>query len=167
MEVINTIDKLDDVEFLAESWVTDEEIPLIKEELTKEIEKYKSEAKSYVEYKLKERQDYVMQIPWIEFEIKRLQELASWYQKKADRVEKWIDYIMQTFQIEKLETMLHKLSYRTSESVSILDEALIPDEFKTAVETIKISKSDIKSRIKAGVEVPGASIQISKNLQIK
>jgi hypothetical protein len=54
--------------------------------------------------------------------------------------------------IEKLELDLFKLSFRKSDSLEIIDEALIPDVFKEKIitELIKIDKNKIKEFIKTG-----------------
>ena len=47
-----------------------------------------------------------------------------------------------------METELNKLSYRKSESVEFVDEALIPEKFKVIKETTNISKTEIKNALK-------------------
>lgn len=74
---------------------------------------------------------------------------------------------MQKLGIPKLETINGVLSLRKSESVSIEDEKLIPAEFTTIVQDIKISKTDIKKAIKEGQEVPGATLIQNMSLQVK
>jgi len=58
-----------------------------------------------------------------------------------------------------------KISWRKSESVNIIDESSIPEDY-TETE-IKIKKSDIKKAIKAGHIISGAEIKINQNIQIK
>jgi hypothetical protein len=74
---------------------------------------------------------------------------------------------MKATKTEKLETSLNNLSYRKSESVSILDEASIPEEYWKEKVTKTIDKVSIKDAIKSGKDVAGASIQENMNLQIK
>ena len=59
------------------------------------------------------------------------------------------------------------LSHRKSESVIIDNENALPSELREIVETIKPDKTAIKERIKAGEVVPGASLVVNQNLQIK
>ena len=80
---------------------------------------------------------------------------------------KSVDWIMRATKTEKLETSLNNLSYRKSESVSILDEALIPEEYRKEKVTKTIDKVSIKDAIKSGKDVAGASIEEKQNLQIK
>lgn len=66
---------------------------------------------------------------------------------------------------EKFEYAIGKISWRKSESVRIVDETAIPEEF------IKIERSpkkkDIKDAIKKGFAVTGAEIEENQNIQIK
>lgn len=163
--------QLDDPEFITEQWLTEQDVITVKEELKGQMDQYKAEATEYIAYKLRERQEAMIQINWLAVEIERLSWLANWYDKKVTSVEKRIDYIMQTFSIEKMDTPLNKLSYRESSSLVIVDESLVPDEFKEKVvtETIKIDKNTLKAYIKksSDLPVPGVRLVIKQNLQIK
>ena len=53
-----------------------------------------------------------------------------------------------------------------SEQTNIIDEALIPTEFKTP-QPDKIDKTAIKTAIKSGVVVPGAEIIINEGVRIR
>ena len=59
------------------------------------------------------------------------------------------------------------LSTRKSTSTEILDESLVPDEFKVRKETFTISKTTIKNAIELGQIVPGAELKTNYSLQIK
>lgn len=67
----------------------------------------------------------------------------------------------------KIDVPQAVLSYRKSTKVEILDESLIPKKYKTKVEEIKISKTDIGNDLKKGVAVKGAKLTDSLNLQIR
>lgn len=103
----------------------------------------------------------------IDNEIKRLTALKKSYSTASDRLKERIKAAMELYGIEKIESELIRLSFRESESVEIEDENLIPELYKETVETVKISKTDIKEVLKAGQEVPGACLKQNKNLQIK
>jgi len=166
-DVMNTMDQLNDPQFIEEQWLSEEDVTNISQELIAQLEVYKSEANDYVAYQLSKRQDALIMLNGRDIEIKRLTELMNWDKKKVERIEKWIDYILQTFKIEKMETELNKLSYRKSESVEFVDEALIPEKFKVIKETTNISKTEIKNALKLWESVPGVIIKITQNLQIK
>lgn len=103
----------------------------------------------------------------VDQEIKKLQALKKTAVSKQENFKKYIKMCMQKLGIPKLETTNGVLSLRKSESVSIEDEKLIPAEFTTIVQDIKISKTDIKKAIKEGQEVPGASLIQNISLQVK
>lgn len=82
-------------------------------------------------------------------------------------MDNFINFLMQSFQKDKLETNLYKISYRKSESVEIINEEMIPQEFMKEKTTIAPDKTAIKEALKNWSEVPGATIKINNNLQIK
>lgn len=103
----------------------------------------------------------------IEAEIKRLSEKKQYIAKATERLENAISEAMQRFGIEKIEAATIKLSFRKSESIEIVDAALIPDEFMVAKTTYTPDKAAIKSIIKDGGDVYGARLIKKQNLQIK
>lgn len=103
----------------------------------------------------------------VDQEIKKLQTLKKAAVSKQDNFKNYIKMCMQKLGIPKLETANGTLSLRKSESVSIEDEKLIPAEFTTIVQDIKISKTDIKKAIKEGQEVLGATLVQNLSLQVK
>jgi hypothetical protein len=66
--------------------------------------------------------------------------------------------------IEKIDTPLLKLSFKKSESVNITDLEQIPLYY------IKIKKEADKTAIKSAIkeiDIPGAELVVSQNLQIR
>lgn len=106
------------------------------------------------------------EIDMLDAEIERLKAFKNDRQKMADRLKEKISDAMNVYGIEKIESGSIKLSFRKSESVEVTDEKVIPSEYKVP-QPDKISKSAIKDAIKQGEQVPGASIVINYNLQIK
>ena len=100
----------------------------------------------------------------IDAEIKRLQELKKAKAKTKDYLKERISAALIEFGIEKVETPLLKLSFRKSEAVEIVDEALL--EAKYFSYTPKVDKTAIKAGLKEG-EVPGARMVTNLNLQVK
>ncbi len=84
-------------------------------------------------------------------EIKRLQERKKSYANQQNRLLQTIDYVLEG---EKAKTVNHTFSYRKTESVDIIDEGNIPQEFIDF--TPKINKSELKKHLKAGEEIKGA-----------
>ena len=103
----------------------------------------------------------------IDAEIKRLSDKKKYLSNATERLKTAVSDAMQRFGFEKIETATIKLSFRKSESVEIVDPALIPEEFLVAKTTYTPDKAAIKSVIKDGGEVYGAVLLQKKNLQIK
>lgn len=106
-------------------------------------------------------------IPSIDNEIKRLQQLKK---TKTNQVESLKDYIkinMKNLNVNKVETSLFKLSLRKpTEIVKIIDDKAIPKEYiKTITEIDKIS---LKKDLKDGKIIEGTEIVKGKEgLQIR
>lgn len=66
----------------------------------------------------------------------------------------------------KVKAGTFAVSIGTSKSTNILDEALIPTEYKTP-QLDKIDKIAIKKAIESGVEVSGAEIIINESVRIR
>lgn len=140
-------------------------------ELTPELE----QALQITESQLKEKaknygavirsMDYEKTI--IDAEIKRLQDLKTIRTKSIDRLKNSLSEAMQQFEMEKIETATMKISFRSSQSIEILDEAEISKKYKTQVITTKVDKMQIKKDIKNGETVTGAKLVINNNIQIK
>ena len=60
---------------------------------------------------------------------------------------------------KKLKTDRVTVSYRTSDAVKIVNEEIIPPEFKAAKTSYSICKDEIKKALKAGQAVNGAELE--------
>lgn len=123
-------------------------------------------------YKKTESYSYIIkeidgEIDVIKEEIEKLQRFVDSREKTIKRIKEKILNAMQTFELEKVETPLIKISIRESEAVEVINEAQIPDLYFTEKTTKTLSKSMIKEAIKSGVNVEGAVLKTNKNLQIK
>jgi hypothetical protein len=103
----------------------------------------------------------------IEKEIERLQKLNRSCNKTIDRLKDNIELAMNTFEVDKIETPLIKISFRKSESVEVEDVNALPNEFKVIKVTEAADKFKIKDAIKAGVKIIGCYLKTNRNLQIK
>ena len=72
---------------------------------------------------------------------------------------------MDAFGMPKFQTGLFKISLTKSESVNIVDESVIPKEYKKV--KYEVSKTDIKNAIKNGVQVAGAEIKENHSITIR
>lgn len=151
-----------------EYWIDMDDIYSVEEELIERINALEDkDIKWFCESKLKQVNYSNSRIEWIKSEIERLQKLQETEEKHLDKAKRSIDWIMKATWTEKLETALNNLSYRKSESVSILDENSIPEEYWKIKEVRSIDKIMIKEAIKSWKDVIGASIETKQNLQIK
>ena len=103
----------------------------------------------------------------IDNEIKRLQQAKKSREKTIERLKATIEMAMKTFEIDKIETPLIKISFRNSESVEITDVNDLPNEFKVIKLTESADKLKIKDALKSGMFISGCSIKTNRNLQIK
>ena len=103
----------------------------------------------------------------IEREIERLQKLNKSCNKTIDRLKDNIEMAMNTFEVDKIETPLIKISFRKSESVEVEDVNNLPNEFKVIKLSETADKLKIKDAIKSGILIEGCSIKTNRNLNIK
>ena len=161
------MEQLENPEYLEANGISPEEVPELKKVAEELVAKSQDEVKPFIEYKLRNRQEAQIFVAGLDAEIKRLMELKSSHDKKIASADKQIDYLLKLFKIEKMQTEINELSYRKSEAVVFTDEEAIPAEYKKEKTTISVDKTEIKKALKAGTEVPGATIEVRQNLQIK
>ena len=98
-------------------------------------------------------------------EIDRLGAKVGYIQNNKTRLKQNLLCAMVGTGKTKFKTDRHSFSIRTSKAVSIIDENLIPDEYKKVVVTV--SKKDIGELLKAGLEVDGAELVENQSLSIR
>lgn len=100
----------------------------------------------------------------LDAEIKALQD-----RKKSlnNRIEWREGYLTSVLDGNKFETARAKASFRKSERVTVIDATAIPEEFQKVKIESKPDLTLIKTAIKAGKEVSGASLDTFLNIQIK
>lgn len=108
----------------------------------------------------------------IDNEIKRLLALKTNKLNTVEKLKNYISRALQSQQIEKLDLDIFKFSFRESQSLEIVDEAIVLDQFKEKVvtETIKIDKNKIKAFMKTMESpntLPWIRLVVKQNLQIK
>jgi len=103
----------------------------------------------------------------IKSEAVRLAQLAESKWNVAERLKKYMSTVLQMQNIDKLDLDLFKLSFRKSDVVSVLDEAIIPIQYFTIKETKTVDKIWLKTYLKNGAEIPGVRLVENFNLQIK
>lgn len=100
-------------------------------------------------------------------EIKRLTALKKSEERKVERLKESISNAMTLFGVEKVESPVLKLSFRASESVEVVNESQLPDEYFTTKIVKSVDKKKIKDAISNGETVEGAVLKKNNNLQIK
>lgn len=106
-------------------------------------------------------------IAWYDYEIKRLQDQKKKYSDTNQSLERMVDKFLQSTCQTSFDTSIAKISYRKSESVSILDESLLTSEYLRVKTTSEPDKIKIKEDIKKWIIVDWATIEVKQNLQIK
>lgn len=152
-EVIELASLLEEGEFTPE---LEQQLAITRDELD-------SKAENYVKVIRSVEGD----ISVIDAEIKRLKEIREGKTRVVDRMKDALSTAMTAFKVDKIETSLMKLFFRKSESVEILDETLVPEQYKFVRVAVNPDKILIKKLIKSGESVPGAEVVEKLNLQIK
>lgn len=103
----------------------------------------------------------------IKAEIERLKKRIEHNTASIDRMKQALDGFMTVSGKKKEKTPFFSVSYRKSQSVNILNEADIPQEYiKIKTETTP-DKVAIKAALKAGETIPGCQLINSENIQIR
>lgn len=88
-------------------------------------------------------------------------------QKSAEnKMESLKRYISGYLEGTAFESSKVKVSFRKSETVEIMEGAIIPDEYLRFKEP-EVNKTDLKKALKSGVQIAGVSIVENQNIQIK
>jgi hypothetical protein len=96
----------------------------------------------------------------IDAEIERLKSRKQVMLNNQKRLRAYLLHNMEATGINKITCPLFTVSLRKgSESVEILDESLIPDQYVVAEVVEKIDKNAIKAALKAGEEIQGAALK--------
>ena len=104
----------------------------------------------------------------IKEEEKKLADRRKVKENKAKSVKQFLSDYLQIEEIKKFETARIKLSFRKSESVNVTVAAeKLPSEYYKEKTEYTADKIEIKKALKAGVEIAGAELVESNNLQIK
>jgi len=106
-------------------------------------------------------------IDFIDSEIKRLQHLKKVETNTINRLKEAVINALHIYGLEKISSPTLTLSVRRSESVEIISEEQLADEYKVTKVTTAPDKIRIKEAIRSGKDVEGAVIRENYSLQIK
>jgi hypothetical protein len=167
---------------LLERMNIEEELILSEGEVTEELDALMFSNKEDAEEKIMAIKKVLdkanQQMDWAKAQMERFKKYSKERERLADAMEEKISIALNLFGTEDAkgvkkweiqnETDFIKLSFRKSESVQIVDENLIPADFwAVKIPEATVDKTAIKEAIKGGLEVPGAEIKVSQNIQIK
>lgn len=110
---------------------------------------------------------FELEAEMIKAEENRLAERRKAITKKATTLANYLQTQLEMLDVDKIKSPTFTITLRQNPpKVSITDESQIPLQFYTIPQPV-ISKSAIANTIKAGIEVPGATLIREKGLQIK
>lgn len=85
----------------------------------------------------------------------------------ASRIDNFLGYMSKYLNGVKWTNGVHKIGWRESRAVKILDESLIPVQYKTEKVTYSPDKKAIMVSLEQGVAIPGCEIERRNNIQVK
>ena len=129
--------------------------------LLNEIEDERDSKADNIAYLIKEANDTENSL---KAEIDRLNERKKMSTRQQDSLKQLLDFLLGG---EKLKTDRFTFSYRTSQSVKIIDESLIPAEYLNVKETFTPDKKRIKEALQDFNEVAGCEIVVKTSLGVK
>ncbi len=101
-------------------------------------------------------------------EENRLAKRRKALENKQEGIKQYLEYQLKAMNIDKVKTPLFTVSLqRNPPSVNIIDENLIPEQYKKTVTTTSIVKKDILDALKLGELIEGAEIKQGKSLRIR
>lgn len=103
----------------------------------------------------------------IKVEEKKLSDRRKALENKSDNLKQWLYTEMVSMGIDKVNKPNIVLSIAKNPPKLVLNEELVPEQYKVPVTTITIDKSQIKDELKAGSIIPGAELVQDTSLRIK
>ncbi len=160
---MNLYEITQEAQYLAVLLETEELTPELEEALIINQDQLQAKAVNYA----KVIANYQAESDAIDQEIKRLKAMKESRDKKVEWLKESVKKAMLVSGIEKVESLLFKLSVRRSESVEVDVVEALPSAFQNVKNVVTADKVAIKEAIKRGENVFGARIIENFNLQIK
>lgn len=135
--------------------------PELEAALTLNLDNFNAKAEGYV----KAIKNYKAEQDALAEEIKKLQAKKKTCENAVERLKDALKNAMDVFDTPKVQAGVFKISLTKSESVNIIDENAIPEEYKKI--KYEVSKTDIKNAIKNGETVEGAELVENKSITIR
>lgn len=131
------------------------------QQLLSEIEGERDNKADNIAYMIKEANDTELAL---KAEVDRLNERKKMFVRQQEKLKHLLDFLLGG---EKLKTEKFTYSYRTSQSVKVTDESLIPAEFLNVKETVTPDKKKLKEALADFRNIPGAEIEVKKSLGVR
>lgn len=107
-------------------------------------------------------------IDTLKTEEKRLTEKRRTLENKKNNIKYYLENQLRVMEIDKVKTPLFTVALQKNPpSVEIVNEDLIPEQFKKTVTTTTIVKKDLLDALKEGQVIEGATIKQGKSLRIR
>lgn len=103
----------------------------------------------------------------IKAEAAKLTKRAKAAENKAERLKNYLSVNLLSNGERNFTTARCKIGFRSSNAVTITDEAAIPKKYITKKITTAPDKKAIKEALEAGRTVKGAALEAHENIQIK
>jgi hypothetical protein len=103
----------------------------------------------------------------IDAEIDRLKSLKESKQNRTNHLKQYLAHNLQHAGIDKLDLGTHRISFRKSSRVEVLDESKVPDKYKRVKTIVEVDKTAVKESWKQGIGVDGTTVTEHKNIQIR
>jgi len=142
-DTMQTLELLDDQEYCESQSLSPGDIELVKKELSDKISEHKDEVRSYIERKLSERREEIMISDGISEQLKKLTERKKAHDKKIEKTDKWIEYLLNVAGIEEMETPVAKIKFTNSESMAIEDLDFLPLDMRI-YNVLRIMPEDVE-----------------------
>ncbi len=146
---------------------------LIDEDVSnEELEKALGQIKDNIEQKAENTVKLIKSIEGnintLKEEEKRLERKRKALENKRDGIKNYLENQLKFMDIKKVKTPLFTVSIQKNpQSVNILNEDLIPKQFKKTVTTTTVVKKDLLAALKEGQAIEGAEIRQSESLRIR
>ena len=107
-------------------------------------------------------------IDFIKSEEKRLADKRKVLERNQNNIKAYLENQLRIMEIDKVKTPLFVVALQKNPpSVAIVDEDLIPEQFKKTVTTTTVVKKDLLEALKSGQVIEGAEIKQGKSLRIR
>lgn len=144
--------------------LVDEETGEINEEIFEQLEQLDMDKKEKIENYGIVIKNIKGEIEALDSEIKSLTERKK---AKTNKMNRMMDYAKYSLNGDTLETSKVAFGYKKGESVDVIDEEIVPDDYCKFETTRKPMKTEIKKAIKGGKKVPGCVLIVENHLQVK